>query len=331
MLRRNGSRVNLTAAVSLLLSLLAPQARAAEIPATRVAVVPFAEVGDKADAGAGAVVTELLTNELINGGRYQVIERAQLENVLEEMKWQEDQRVDDATAATAGKQIGAAVIVTGSVMKLGGGYTIAARFVEVETSRAALAVSRTVSGAGAIPGTVPGMVTEFLRKEDEQAAKLADEGQRLVRQGRQETGRDRLERLVRRYPRAKAVPEALQALARMDMAAFHYALASERINDLLDTFPGRGGNGPAMYDLAECYYLSSFPPPESAETVLRDLDRVMERFRNPGDPFAATKARVALCRKARELYRAVLAEEPGTPQKSRIEARLKSLGEILGD
>jgi tetratricopeptide (TPR) repeat protein len=352
------------AAFPVLFLLTALSAGATEIPAIRVAVVPFAEVGeqtaasagavvreltangpvaggsyqvtervqvDKVAAGAGAVVTELIANELVNGGRYEVIERAQLESVLGEMRWQHDKRVDDATAATAGRQLGAAIIVAGSVMKLGRGYTIAARFVEVETSRAVLAVSRTVSGIEAIPGAVPGMVDEFLRKEDDQAAKLADEGQRLIRQGRRETGRERLGRLVSRYPRAKAVPDALHALARMDMAEFHYSQASERLNDLLDTFPLRVGNSPAMYDLAECYYLSVFPPPESAETVLRDLDRVMERFRNPEDPLAATGARVALCRKARELYRAVLAEDPGTPQKSKIESRLRSLGEILGD
>ncbi len=309
----------------------AGMASAEALPRPAIAVVPFAELGSNLPASVGEIAAELLAVEMSGDGRHRMIERTRLMDVLRELDWQGDQRVDDESAVSLGRLLGAATIVTGSVMKLGQNYTIAARFLDVETGEVLAAVSRRAASEDALADAIPKVAEEYRRKTDEMSASALLEARSLIRQGRVDTARERLEAIVLRHPRNPAAGDALLELARLDMRDRLYFDASERLNSMIDTFPAASQNSEALYLLGECYYLTVFPPREAAAEMLRDIDRIIERMQNPGDPREAIRMKVVLARKAQGLYKTALAVDPGTPHKGDIEARLSRLAEHVGE
>ena len=101
---------------------------------TRVAVIDFESIGDDPNIGRG--VTEIVRTELIKTGKYEVVERALLNKIIEEQRFQLSDLVDPSKAVELGKMLGADLILTGSVVKIGTSYTINARFIDVKTGMA---------------------------------------------------------------------------------------------------------------------------------------------------------------------------------------------------
>jgi len=101
---------------------------------TRVAVIDFESIGDDPNIGRG--VTEIVRTELIKTGSYEVVERALLNKIIEEQRFQLSDLVDPSKAVELGKLLGADLILTGSVVKIGTSYTINARFIDVKTGMA---------------------------------------------------------------------------------------------------------------------------------------------------------------------------------------------------
>lgn len=71
------------------------------------------------DIGTG--ISDMLVDELVNGGSFRVIERKQLEAIMAEQNLAQSERADPSakTVAQIGKLLGARYIVTGSVTKFG--------------------------------------------------------------------------------------------------------------------------------------------------------------------------------------------------------------------
>ena len=301
-----------------------------ELSPARIAVASFTELGEGFPATFGEIVTELMITEMINRHRFTVVERSRLDVVLEELGWQTDGHVDDATAVTAGKQLGATIIITGTVMRIGETYTLAARFLDVATGEAFLASSREVDTPNDITVEIPEIAKEFIKKLDGVSESLFNEAKGLLTRGRIETGQERLEQLMIRFPRSPVVPDALIELAHINMGDFQYYDATERLNILIDTFPTHRRSGEALYLLAECYYLTVFPPPEATLALLHDLDRIVDVFAGSDDPLEAVRTKAAVARKAQELYRTALEVDKRTSHKKAIKTRLKKLAEFVG-
>ncbi|MCK4416689.1 MAG: hypothetical protein KAV99_00790 [Candidatus Latescibacteria bacterium] len=100
----------------------------------RVAVIDFESIGDAPHIGRA--VTEIVRIELMKTGKYEVVKRTLLNKILEEQKFQLSDRVDPSTAVQLGKVVGADLILTGSVAKIGSSYTINARFIDIKTGTA---------------------------------------------------------------------------------------------------------------------------------------------------------------------------------------------------
>jgi curli biogenesis system outer membrane secretion channel CsgG len=93
----------------------------------RVAVMDFdygtvmssvqAVFGTNEDIGRG--ISDMLVNQLVNDGSYRVIERKQLDKILQEQNFSNSNRADAATAAKIGKVAGVDAIITGSVTQFG--------------------------------------------------------------------------------------------------------------------------------------------------------------------------------------------------------------------
>ena len=102
------------------------------LPATgqekrRVAVLDFgygtvltyveAIFGSNQDVGKG--ISDLLINELVNDGRFRVIERSALDKILKEQNFSNSDRVNSATAAKIGSLLGVDTIIIGDVTQFG--------------------------------------------------------------------------------------------------------------------------------------------------------------------------------------------------------------------
>jgi TolB-like protein len=77
-------------------------------------------------------VSELIRTELINTGRYTVIERSQMKEILKEQGFQQTGCTDTSCAVQVGKLLSAKKILVGSVMRLGAKLIISGRVVDVE-------------------------------------------------------------------------------------------------------------------------------------------------------------------------------------------------------
>ncbi len=77
-------------------------------------------------------VSELIRTELINTGKYTVLERSQMREILKEQGFQQTGCTETACAVQMGKLLSARKILIGSVMKLGAKLVISGRVVDVE-------------------------------------------------------------------------------------------------------------------------------------------------------------------------------------------------------
>ncbi len=74
-------------------------------------------LGGDQDVGKG--IADLLVQKLVQDGKYRVIERKELEKILNEQNFSNSDRADPATAARIGKVLGVDAIVIGSITRFG--------------------------------------------------------------------------------------------------------------------------------------------------------------------------------------------------------------------
>ena len=98
---------------------------------TFIAVVDF--TGNNVNEGDCRALTDRLRIELYNTKHYKVIERAMMDDILEEQKFQKSGCVSDECIVEIGKMIGVEQIVGGSISQVGNVYSVSARIVNVET------------------------------------------------------------------------------------------------------------------------------------------------------------------------------------------------------
>jgi len=83
-------------------------------------------------------LSEYILNNLaiyaVNDGVFSVVDRAQLDAVRTELNFNLSGEVDDSSAQEIGKMLGAQIIVSGSVRKIGASYRLDLRAIEVQTA-----------------------------------------------------------------------------------------------------------------------------------------------------------------------------------------------------
>ncbi|MCX5787321.1 MAG: hypothetical protein NTX64_02260 [Elusimicrobia bacterium] len=98
-----------------------------------VAVLPFNCDSKLAKQRVGFALSELLTHHLVSSTEFTVVERADLSRVLEEQSLQMTGAIDTASAVKVGKLVGAELLVSGSVERLGDKYEVNARIIDAAT------------------------------------------------------------------------------------------------------------------------------------------------------------------------------------------------------
>ncbi|MDO8957670.1 MAG: FG-GAP-like repeat-containing protein [Deltaproteobacteria bacterium] len=101
---------------------------------TRVAVIDFEQKGEQEFRGkqVGEIVAEWLITSLVRTGRFDVVERAQLQKILQEQQMGMSGMISQETASKVGELLGVKVIITGSVIRLGNIYDVNTRLIKVE-------------------------------------------------------------------------------------------------------------------------------------------------------------------------------------------------------
>ncbi|HTY08961.1 MAG TPA: CsgG/HfaB family protein [Candidatus Edwardsbacteria bacterium] len=130
----------------------------------RIAILPFANNMKQAEYdGIGPFEAEALATALARRADIDVVERAQLQKVVAELKLGASGAVDNATAAQIGKLQGANYLLLGSYSILGGKAQIVAKFVTTETGE-----------VGALPSQqVVGKLDDLFSVTDQLADKIA--------------------------------------------------------------------------------------------------------------------------------------------------------------
>lgn len=109
-------------------------ASAAEPPT--VAILYFDYTGKDAELDVlRKGLAQMLISDLSGSAAIRVVERGRIEDILGELKLQASGKIDPASAAKAGKLLGARYLVLGSYFDLQGMLRVDARIVDVETGR----------------------------------------------------------------------------------------------------------------------------------------------------------------------------------------------------
>jgi TolB-like protein len=80
-------------------------------------------------------IIEELTGYVVNEGSLTVVDRRNLDIIRQEMNFQLSGEVDDETAQSIGKKLGAQIIVSGSITAIGSTYRLRIRAISVETAQ----------------------------------------------------------------------------------------------------------------------------------------------------------------------------------------------------
>ena len=96
-----------------------------------VAIIDFEGIGiTESEARA---LTQRLTSEIVEIGKFTVVERSEMKRLLDEQKFQYSGCVDVSCAVEIGKLLGAKSMVVGTISKLGNSYSVDSRLIDVKT------------------------------------------------------------------------------------------------------------------------------------------------------------------------------------------------------
>jgi len=127
---------------TLVLSLLLPAlalAQPSRVP--MVAVMPFS--GRSLDADALEGIASALSSDLLNTGKFRVMERSQMDAILKEQGFQQSGACDGSECAVeVGKLLAVDHMVVGTVAKVGGTYVVTTRLVNVGSGEVLRSVTK---------------------------------------------------------------------------------------------------------------------------------------------------------------------------------------------
>lgn len=120
-----------------------------------LSIVDFSETGGLPERdGFASVVSVQLADALNTSGRVQVVERAILEKLLQELNLGSADLADPNTALELGHVLSAKLLITGSLFFRNGRYLLTLRLVDTETTRIAKVISIEIADAVSVPKSV---------------------------------------------------------------------------------------------------------------------------------------------------------------------------------
>lgn len=152
------------------------QGSPAEAVRPRVAVLDFQGSGiSKAEATA---VADQMRNDLVNLRVFTVLDRAQTEQVLNELAFQQGGMTDPGKAAEIGKMLNVEFIVTGRVTSLQGAYQVNSQMINVQSTEIVRSESILYKGAliGLLSQNIATMAAKLAQVEAQQPTQQTQPG-----------------------------------------------------------------------------------------------------------------------------------------------------------
>ncbi len=137
-----------------------------------VAVVALA--ARSLDSASVAVVEEAISSELMKSQKVRVLERSQMEKILREQGFQESGVCDLGNCTVEiGRMLAVNQILTGSLGRLGGSYSLSLRLIDVKTGEVINSITRNQKGEidAVLTELLPIAVSQLLTVPIDQAAK----------------------------------------------------------------------------------------------------------------------------------------------------------------
>jgi len=136
----------------------------ADFQKTKIAVLDFRLQGnDFATDDMGKIVAEWLITAFVREGRFEVIERKLLGEVLEEQQMVEAGIINQETASEIGQLLGVKVIISGSVVKIKNVVEVNARIVDVSSASIITAESVSSTDVTSLSALVREMATKIIK------------------------------------------------------------------------------------------------------------------------------------------------------------------------
>ena len=86
-------------------------------------------------SSARRALSDRLRNELFNSGRFAVMERNKMDEILKEQGFQQTGCTNDECIIEAGRLLGVDRMIAGSIGKVGTIFTVSLRMIDIETGR----------------------------------------------------------------------------------------------------------------------------------------------------------------------------------------------------
>jgi len=100
----------------------------------------------------GKMISEFLTTAAVNTAAFNIAEREQLAKVLKELELNQTGIINEGEAREIGRMVGAEVILTGSVSRIGNAMRIDARFIDVESGNIIAATEQIIPNCNDMQG-----------------------------------------------------------------------------------------------------------------------------------------------------------------------------------
>ncbi len=117
----------------------------ADFNKNKIAILDFQVQGSGFDVkDMGQIVAEWLTTDFVKAGRFEIVERRMLKQILEEQQLMEIGVVDQEKVIKLGKLLGVEAIITGSIIKFPGAMEVNTRIINIE--RASIIAADNIQG-----------------------------------------------------------------------------------------------------------------------------------------------------------------------------------------
>ncbi|MBW2677065.1 MAG: CHAT domain-containing protein [Deltaproteobacteria bacterium] len=110
-------------------------------------IMDFKSKGYSVQEGENTLLLSSLTDQLLQKGRVQIVERALLDKLLGELKLGSSELADRRTALAVGKLMAARLIVSGTIVYSGPHTQVSLRMFETETGRITAAINETMGSS----------------------------------------------------------------------------------------------------------------------------------------------------------------------------------------
>lgn len=150
--------------LSLLLLIVCCSVAFGDFKKTKIAVLDFELRGDSFKTkDLGGIVAEWFTTTLVKDGRFEVVERALLQKIVQEQKLGMTGLIDQGSSAELGKILGVKTIITGSILQIENTIDVNARIINVKSGSIVAAENVRSESTDNLKGVIEQLTTQIMK------------------------------------------------------------------------------------------------------------------------------------------------------------------------